>query len=181
MIRINLLPADDRKNKPSLRNQTLALSVPCGIFILLIFTLHLCTVLRIGWLEDEIRTADAQLKALAKIAVKLDLVRTDRKVLEKKIDTIMKLEKGKKDVVLHLKEVSATVPPGQMQLTMISESGTSLHIDGIARDNMAIARFMRKLERSPYIRSVDLKGSRQDRISNSMIHKFTITCSLQEG
>ncbi len=181
MIRINLLPYGEQEKKNLLQSQALALSAFFGAFILPIFALHFYAVLRIGWLEDDVRAADAQLKALAKISVKADLVRTDKKILEKKIDTINTLEKSKRDVVLHLKEVAAAFPPDQMWLTMISESGTSLRIDGIAKDNIAIARFMRNLERSSYIRSVDLKGSRQDRISNTMIHKFTITCGLKEG
>jgi len=41
--------------------------------------------------------------------------------------------------VLLLNEVARTIPPGQVWLVLLAETGSNLRIDGIARDNLAVA------------------------------------------
>jgi type IV pilus assembly protein PilN len=77
--------------------------------------------------------------------------------------------------------MTITIPPGQVWLVLLAESGSNLRIDGIALDNLAVATFMKNLEKSPYFMSVDLNASKQDKISNTKIHKFIITCGLKKG
>jgi len=85
------------------------------------------------------------------------------------------------DVVLLLNEVARTIPPGQVWLVLLAETGSNLRIDGIARDNLAVAVFMNNLERSALIKSVDLSASKQDKIANTKVQKFVLNCSLKKG
>jgi type IV pilus assembly protein PilN len=181
MIKINLLPYRERKKVSAMQRQIIALAGSFGAFILIIVSLHVYTVLSIGWLEKDVKAADEQLKGLVKIAGEMDVVMADKKLLEKKIEIISNLEKSRMETVLIFNEMTVTVPSGQVWLTSISEAGGNLHLDGVARDNMAIAHFMRNLEKSPLIKSVDLKSSKQDKISNTKIQKFNISCSLKKG
>jgi len=73
------------------------------------------------------------------------------------------------------------VPSGQVWLMGISETGGELRLDGVARDNLAIAHFMQNLEQSSCFRSVDLRYSKQDKISNTKIQKFIISCGIKKG
>jgi type IV pilus assembly protein PilN len=181
MIKINLLPYRERKKVSAMQRQIIALAGSFGAFILIIVSLHVYTVLSIGWLEKDVKAADEQLKGLVKIAGEMDVVMADKKLLEKKIEIISNLEKSRMETVLIFNEMTVTVPSGQVWLTSISEAGGNLHLDGVARDNLAIAHFMRNLEKSPLIKSVDLKNSKQDKISNTKIQKFNISCSLKKG
>jgi type IV pilus assembly protein PilN len=181
MIKINLLPYRERKKVSAMQRQIIALAGSFGAFILIIVSLHVYTVLSIGWLEKDVKAADEQLKGLVKIAGEMDVVMADKKLLEKKIEIISNLEKSRMETVLIFNEMTVTVPPGQVWLTSISEAGGNLHLDGVARDNLAIAHFMRNLEKSSLIKSVDLKSSKQDKISNTKIQKFNISCSLKKG
>jgi type IV pilus assembly protein PilN len=181
MIKINLLPYRERKKVDVMRRQIIVLAGSFGAFILIILSLHIYTVLSIGWLEKDVKAADEQLKGLVKIAGEMDVVMADKKLLEKKIEIINNLEKSRMETVLIFNEMTVTVPPGQVWLTSISEAGGNLSLDGVARDNLAIAHFMRNLEKSPLIKSVDLKNSKQDKISNTKIQKFNISCSLKKG
>lgn len=181
MIKINLLPYRERKKISAMQRQIIALAVSFGAFVLLIVSLHVYTVLSTGWLEKDVKTAEEQLKQLVKVAGEMDVVMADKKLLEKKIEIINNLEKSRMDAVLIFNEMTVTVPSGQVWLTSISEGGGNLRLDGMARDNLAIAHFMRNLEKSALIRSVDLKSSKQDKISNTKLQKFNISCSLKKG
>jgi type IV pilus assembly protein PilN len=181
MIKINLLPYRERKKISVMKRQVIALAGLTGAFVLLIVSLHVYTVLSIGWLEKDVKAADQQLKELVKVAGEMDVVMADKKLLEKKIDIINNLEKSRMDMVLLFNEMTLTVPPGQVWLTSISEAGGELRLEGMARDNVAIAHFMSNLERSSLIKSVDLRSSKQDKISNTKVQKFNISCSLKKG
>ncbi len=181
MIKINLLPYRERKKKNDLKRQVLILSVSFGLFFLAVLTLHLYIIDCIGGLEKEVRISENQLRELTKAASEIDIVRGDKRTLEKKIEIINNLETRRLDTVLLLNEMTLTVPPGQIWLTKFSETGASLKLDGVARDNLAIALFMKNLERSPHVKSVDLNSSKQEKMVNTKVQRFSITCGLKKG
>jgi type IV pilus assembly protein PilN len=181
MIKINLLPYRERKKKSLLQRQILILTIALGLYVLLIFSLHFYTHFSIDQLKNEVKASEGRLRELTKVAGEINVVRTDKRALEKKIEIIANLEKGRMDVVLLLNEMTVTVPHGLIWLTLFSETGNNLRLDGVARDNLAVANFMKNLESSPFFRSVDLNRSRQEKISNTKVQKFTITCSLKKG
>jgi len=181
MIKINLLPFQERKKKNILQQQLITLGVSCGVFFLLVVSLHLYTVLSIGRLEKEVRTSEEQLKVLMKVAAEMDLINLDKKVLQKKIEIINNLEKTRMALVLLLNDMTLTIPAGQVWLTSLSDTAMNLRLDGFARDNVAVARFMKNLEKSPFIQAVDLSTSKQERIANAKVQRFTINCTLKGG
>jgi type IV pilus assembly protein PilN len=108
-------------------------------------------------------------------------VKADKQLLEKKIEIINNLEKNRMATVLLLNEMTLRVPPGTVWLTGFKDAGTNLQLDGFAMDNLAVAQFMKNLEQSPYITSVDLNGSGQEIVSNTKVQKFSIRCNLKRG
>ena len=181
MIKINLLPYRERKKKNVLKRQLILISACFGLFVLIIMSLHLYTYFSINTLQEEVKSSEEQLAKLTKIAGELNVVRADKRLLEKKIEIINDLEKSRMDMVLLLNEMTVTVPQGQIWLTLFAETGAILRLEGVARDNLAVANFMKNLEKSPYIKSVDLNASRQETISTSKVQKFSISCSLKKG
>lgn len=181
MIKINLLPYRERKKKNLLHRQLLILTIASVLFILLILSLHLYTYFSIDHMKSEDVVLENRLKELTKVAGEIDVVRADKHALERKIAAISSLEKSRMDVVLLLNEMTVAVPAGQIWLTLFSGTGSNLRIDGFARDNLAVAHFMKNLESSPLIQSVDLNRSKQEKVSNTKVQKFTITCGLKKG
>jgi len=55
--------------------------------------------------------------------------------------------------------------------------GNNLQIEGMAKDNPTIALFMKKLEGSPYIRTVDLVSSKQQPIADVKLMRFKLSCT----
>lgn len=181
MIKINLLPYRERKKVSAMKRQVITLAVSFGAFVIILVSLHVYMVLSIGWLEKDVKVSEEQLKQLTKVAGEMDVVMADKKLLEKKIEIINNLEKSRMDIVLLLNEMTVSVPSGQVWLTGLSESGGVLRLDGVARDNLAVATFMHNLERSSHFKSVDLQFSKQDKVSNTKIQKFIISCGIKKG
>jgi type IV pilus assembly protein PilN len=75
-----------------------------------------------------------------------------------------------------LDEVNTLVPPKDIQLTKVSEQGSRVSIEGMGRDNIAVALFMKNLELSKYVQSVDLISSKQVDISGVKVNQFSLSC-----
>ncbi|MBP9020693.1 MAG: PilN domain-containing protein [Syntrophobacterales bacterium] len=181
MIKVNLLPYRERKKKDLWKRQIFVASATFGAFLLIIATLHGYIYFSVNGLERDVKAAEGRLEELNKLAAEFNSVKADKDLLAKKIEVINNLEKSRMDVVLLLNEVARTIPPGQVWLVLLAETGSNLRIDGIARDNLAVAVFMNNLERSALIKSVDLSASKQDKIANTKVQKFVLNCSLKKG
>ncbi len=62
-------------------------------------------------------------------------------------------------------ELASRISPDSEWLTSVTEKDNSLRVKGVAVNNPAIAQFMKRLEESPYIKTVDLISSKQAVIS----------------
>jgi Tfp pilus assembly protein PilN len=58
----------------------------------------------------------------------------------------------------------------------VSEQGPQVSIEGVGRDNIAVALFMKSLELSKYIQSVDLVSSKQVDMSGVKVNQFSLSC-----
>lgn len=181
MIRINLLPYAEKKKEADLKRQVIVVSAAFAVFLLIIVSLHVYTVRGIGKLEKEIRGAEDRLRVLTKLTGDVAKVKKDKEILKKKLAVIENLEKSRLDPVLFLDDLTIRVPQGRVWLTALSESGTKLLVEGVASDNTAIANFMKNLEGSLYIKSVDLVSSKQTIISGIKLKGFTLSCTMKKG
>lgn len=181
MIRINLLPYVEKKKEAGLKRQIIIISTAFVVFLLIIVSLHIYTVKGIGKLEKEVKVTEKQLRILTKITGDVNKFKNDKKILKKKLAVIENLEKSRLDPVIFLDDLTARVPEGRVWLTVLSGSGTVLRLEGVARDNTAIADFMKNLEWSQYIKSVDLVSSKQTIISGVKLKEFTLSCAMKKG
>jgi len=76
--------------------------------------------------------------------------------------------------------MAVLVPVKDLWLERISETGNKLQIEGVARNNIAVARFMKNLEKSAYIEAVDLVFSKQLIMSDYKLQQFTLSCLMKE-
>jgi type IV pilus assembly protein PilN len=139
-------------------------------------SIHLYVAYIIGNLETDIAAKEARLVVLKKVIGEIDDIRTEKKVLEKKLAVIKRLEEDRLYPVRMLDEVNALVPPKDIRLTKVSEQGPRVSIEGVGRDNIAVALFMKNLELSKYIQSVDLISSKQVDMSGVKVNQFSLSC-----
>ena len=181
MTRINLLPYREEKKKASAKRQLLIGLVSFGTFFLVIVSLHVYVIMGVAKLETKVKSARIQLDALTKVTGNLEKFKADKKILEKKIGVIKDLEKNKAYPVHIMDELASRISPDSEWLTSVTEKDTSLRVKGVAVNNPAIAQFMKRLEESPYIKTVDLISSKQTVISGVKLMGFVLLCTAEKG
>jgi type IV pilus assembly protein PilN len=180
MIKINLLPWREREKKENLKRQITIIAGSFILFFLVVAFLQLSISSSIGNIEKDIKNQEGRLAFLTKIVGDIEGFKADKKDLEKKLDIIKTLEENRLAPVRMLDELTTLVPTKNLWLENFSEKGKNLRIEGVARDNIAVARFMKNLELSNYIKSIDLLVSKQKEISGIKLQQFTLECSLKE-
>jgi len=77
--------------------------------------------------------------------------------------------------------VASQVPNKDVWLEKLSQKGQSLALEGKARDNFALVRFIKNMEGSMYIQSVELVSSKQTEVSGMKLQQFVLACVLKSG
>lgn len=181
MIRINLLPYREEKKKASAQRQIIIGVVSVSLLFFILILLHLRTSADVARLEGEVEAARARLSALSRVTGDLEQVKTDKETLEKKIRIIKDLERGRTDSVHIMDELASRISPQTEWLTGVTKKGSRLRVEGVAVDNPAVAQFMKRLEASPYIGTVDLIASKQATIAGAKLMEFVLLCAAEEG
>ncbi len=73
------------------------------------------------------------------------------------------------------------VPAKEAWLEKITQTGQELRIEGMARDNGIVARFMKNLEKAGFVQSVDLVVSREKEVAGVKLQQFILTCVIKKG
>jgi type IV pilus assembly protein PilN len=181
MIKINLLPYREKEKKENLKRQITILSGTLVLFLLIILAVHLYFSMSISGMETKIREADARLVVLNKKVGDLDGFKRDKREIEQKLEVIKTLEGNRLFPVHMFDEINRLVPARDIWLEKVSETGQELRIEGVARDNGTVARFMKSLEKAGFIQSIDLKVSREKEVSGVKLQQFSLTCAIKRG
>jgi type IV pilus assembly protein PilN len=178
MIKINLLyrSVEEKEKKTNIARQMVIFVIASVVFALLLASVQLYVVQAIMNLESEIKAKEERLVVLKKVIGEIDDIKAEKKILEKKLAVIRRLEEDRLFPIRLLDEVNALVPAKDVRLTKVSEQGPQLNIEGVGRDNIAVALFMKSLELSKYIQSVDLISSKQVDLSGIKVQQFSLSC-----
>jgi len=181
MIRINLLPYREKEKKEDIQRQIVIISGSLLLFLVILISGHLYLGMTISGLEKKIREADAKLVVLDKKVGDIEGFKKDKKELEQKLGVINTLEVNRFFPVRMLDELNMLVPSNDLWLDRVAQTGADLRIEGVARDNVTMARFMINLERAGFIQSVDLVVSREKDIAGVKLQQFVLTCVMKKG
>jgi type IV pilus assembly protein PilN len=181
MIKINLLPYREKRKEVHTKREGLALFLTIALFLLLFGAVHLYMVQSLDKLRAEVRKSDNELKKLAQITMDIGKFKKNKELLEKKLQIINALDHDRLDPVYFLEELTTMVPPGQMWIKAMTETDVEMKIEGFAKDNITIAKFMKNLEKSRFFKSVDLVSSKQTELVGYKVKQFTLSCGLKKG
>jgi type IV pilus assembly protein PilN len=178
MIKINLLyrSVAEKEKKTNIVRQLVIVVVATVIFAILIASVQIFMMRSIASIEGDIKARETRLVALKKILGEIEDIRMEKQTLERKLAVIKRLEEDRLYPVRLLDEINTMVLPKDVRLTKVSEQGPQLSIEGVGRDNIAVALFMKNLELSRYIQSVELVSSRQVTISGVNVNQFSLSC-----
>lgn len=181
MIKINLLPYRETEKKASQAKQVVIFVGSFVAFLACIAIFHLYMVTRITLLEKNIQTSQQELVKLKKIVGNIEDYKFDKQILENKIEVIAKLEEGRTFPVYMLDQIASVVPVKDLWLEKLSQTESSISIEGKARNTITVALFMKSLEFVSFISSVDLVLSKQDEYSGVKVQSFKLQCGIKKG
>ena len=181
MIKINLLPYREKKKKENLVQQIWIFAGSFIVFILLLVWLQVWINSSISNLKSKIKESEASLTELDKTIGDLDKFKNDKKELEQKLGVIATLEENRLAPVKTLDNLAMLVPSKNIWLIKITQKGDSVNIEGIGRDNVVVADFMKDLEKFDPIKSVDLISSKNTDIAGVPLQRFIFSCILKKG
>jgi type IV pilus assembly protein PilN len=181
MIKINLLPYREKEKKENLARQIAIIAGSFVIFILLLAFVQVKLSLSISGLENKVKESEARLVDLNKKIGDLEKFKKDKKDLEQKLGVIKTLEENRLAPVKTLDELAALVPPKDIWLVRVIQKNDQLTIDGVGRDNIVVADFMKTIEKFEPIKSVDLISSKKTEIGGVTLQQFNFLCVLKKG
>ncbi len=176
MIKINLLPFRAARRKENVRRQV-------SVFFLLVIFSIVVLVYYTGHLKSKIEKIEHQNDAIAKEITqykkksdRVDQIKGQLAILEKKVDIINDLKKQRKKPLKILDSMTQLVVAERMWLRSLNINSTTVSITGIAFDNKTVADFMENLGNSPLFGDIDLKNLKMTSVNNLQMKSFELTC-----
>ena len=181
MIRINLLPAEDRVKKKELHlpeMSTVYVIVAIGVFIGSIVVSGTIQRHKVRSLEKKIEVAKEESRKLAPQLAKIKQITREREEVNRRLNLITSLDRHRYYRVKLLNDISYKLP-GNCWLTDIKElSPNNFSINGITFSNFTVADMISNLEDSPLVTSVDLKIAERGQIKKREVMKFSLSANV---
>ncbi len=181
MIRINLLPAEDRAKKKELHlpeMSTVYLVAAIVIFVAAITVTGSVQQHRVRSLEKKIEVAKEESRKLAPQLAKIKQITKEREEVNRRLNLITSLDRHRYYRVKLLNDISYKLPVN-CWLTEINElSPNNFAINGITFSNFTVADMMSNLENSTLVTSVDLKVAERGQIKKREVMKFSLSANV---
>ena len=177
MIRINLLPVRAEQKRESLRQQALLVVVLVLALAGGIVAVHLMLGNDIARMEQRIAERKEEIARLDAKIGKVRQYKQKKRDLEEKIAVISKLEAQQRGPSQVLYELTQIIPE-KLWIESLKDSGGLLAMQGVAIDNQTIARFMTRMETSPWFQGVRLEVTKQVARGGASPKSFSLTVSV---
>ncbi|HNZ64457.1 MAG TPA: PilN domain-containing protein [Smithella sp.] len=181
MIKINLLPYREKAKKDTFLRQIFIAAGSVVLFILLLVWVTFWIKSSISDLETQIKDSESSIAVLNKKIGDLEKFKKDKKELEQKIGVIATLEENRLTPLKTLDNLALLVPTKDIWFVKINQKGDTITIEGIGRDNIIVANFMKSIEQFEPIKSVDLVSSKKTEIAGTTLQQFNFSCVLKKG
>lgn len=180
MIRVNLLPLEERQTRRAIQLPKIGSLMPALVLLLIIALFAAVSVfqtLQIGRLKADIARAEQEAEKLKPQIQTIQELTQKREELQRRLNVIADLDKGRLQRVKLVDELSRCVPE-HMWLSIYEESGNKVQIEGVTFSNLLVADFMTRLEASPLFGNVDLLVAEKGTIDQRNVVKFKVTASM---
>jgi len=178
MIKINLLPYRVSKKKETAQQQLMIFAVIIAGALIAMGAIYIITAGKINTTKSEITRSENELADLKKKIGEIDNLKKLQAEVQKKLDILNQLRKGKTGPAIRLARLSDIVPE-KMWLTRYQESGSSVSISGLTYSEDLIAEFMRSIQSSNEFSNVELQVSEQQEVGGIKLKKFDISFVLK--
>lgn len=172
MIRINLVRGK-RKKRKELNAGSVWIALP---LVVLAGTLYFHTTVsgKISRLDAGIVKANAEIAALQKEIGEVEKFKARKAELQKKVDIISNLQKGRTGPVRHFEALSAAIPE-KCWIDTLSVKNERVTLSGVALNNYTIANFMTALGQTGRFSDVVLGAAEKTTVAGVKLVKFNLT------
>jgi type IV pilus assembly protein PilN len=172
MIRINLVRGK-RKKRRELSVGSLWIAFP---LVVLAGTLYFHTTVtgKISRLDAGIVKANAEIVRLKKEIGEVEKFKARKVELQKKVDIISNLQKGRTGPVRYFEALSAAIPE-KCWIDTLGVKDEKVTLSGVALNNYTIANFMTALGQTGRFRDVVLGAAEQATVAGVKLVKFNLT------
>ena len=182
MIRINLLPGEDRKaRRAPVTFQVGELVVPVAVLVaavLIIAGTALSQHTSAVQLTHRIEKVDEEARKLAPQIERVNRLAQERAELDRRLGIIHKLEKGRTQSVRLLDDLARCLPDHLWLTTANQESGSTMSLEGVAMSNLVVSDFMSRLDRSAMFADVELEVAERNSIGDKDAVRFRLRCHV---
>ena len=178
MIRINLLPFRAARKKENIKRQITIYGLSLALLLMVMVYYFLRLSNELSALEAKQKRLRADLRTYQKTVRRIDELDKKIKDMRSKLAVIKKLEGNKRGPVHLLDEIAMAVPKDKLWLSSLKEKKGALSLQGTAMDNETVALFMTNLEKSKYLKSVDLKSAKRRTVPKYKlgVSDFVLNC-----
>ncbi|MDR2727994.1 MAG: PilN domain-containing protein [Chitinispirillales bacterium] len=183
-IEINLLPAEYRVHKRTLKISRSIVYPVLGLIILLFGAGSASIYMqnKAASLEDEIASLDREIQSNKHIQAEINKLRADKKEVELKIRALERINVNREKWVRLMEVFSGSLPPYSWLISIREDAvaGSKVQIDARTYSFHEVAVYMSKLEQSEFITAVELAeiermtGAAQGR----SVYRFSISCTV---
>jgi type IV pilus assembly protein PilN len=181
MIRINLLPRDERQVRRSIVWPKFGALLPVLVLLLVaaLFTaFSVVQAMQVGRLKADITRAEQEAEKLRPQIQTIQELTQKREELTRRLNVITNLDKTRLYRVKLVDELSRCIPE-HLWLVSYEENGPDkVLIEGVTFSNLLVADFMSRLEASPLYGTVDLQIAEKGIIDQRNVVKFKVTAAM---
>ncbi len=184
MIRINLLPSDDRKKSrkislPSVSGgAVLWVLVITGVYFGALFSISALQHRTIKSYEKKILEAKEESARLAPQLAKIRRLTKEREEVNRRLGIIASLDRDRYLRVQMMNDLSVGVPANLWVTKVTEQGGSRMTVEGITFSNFTVADFMNNLEKSQHFTDVALQVAEEGEIDDVKVLKFTLNSRL---
>jgi type IV pilus assembly protein PilN len=182
MIRINLLPGEERRQRrTSVAFKAGELVVPLALLVataLIVAGTALSQRTNADNLVRSIAKVDAESRVLAPQIERVNRLAQERAELDLRVGIISRLQKGRTQSVRLMDELARCIPD-HLWVNAVSQDGSStLSVEGTTLSNLVVSDLMSRLERSPLFANVELDVAEHAAIGERDVVRFRVTCQV---
>jgi type IV pilus assembly protein PilN len=180
MIRINLLPIRQIKQRIRTKNEVIAFA---GFFCMLLAVLGLVGFSQASKIAELTKTKaqlTAEKKKYENVLKRIETIKHEQALLETKFEVIKNLKANSQLPVRILDEIANSTPANRMWLNSLVFKDSTVNLTGIALDNETIAQYMDRLTASPYFSGTELKNSSLTVVANQKLKSFSLLISIKK-
>ena len=175
MIRINLLPVRQIRQRLRTRNEAIGFLAGFLLLLLLLGFVGLAQARKITGLKTEVGGLQTEKAKYEKVIQQIERIKAEQQTLETKLGVIQELKVYSQLPVRLLDEIANLTPSSRMWLETLSLSNHQIALGGVALDNATIASFMEQVKASQLFTGAELRNSSQVDKAGQKLKSFAMT------